>query len=164
MPSPESAAPSYDNPQPNSHYCFVCGLESPVGLKLRFADNGVDAVRATYTVDPKYQSYPGMVHGGVVAAMLDEVAGRAAMIDDPNRFLVTAKMEIRYRQPVPTGVELTLLGRLVKDRHRLVLAHGEIRLPDGTLAAEAELTLARIPDELMPDADLDELGWRIYPE
>lgn len=155
-------ATGHFSPQPNSRHCFVCGLESPVGLKLRFTDNGVDEVRATYTVDPKYQSYPGIVHGGVIAAMLDEVGGRALMIDDPDRFFVTAKMAIRYRRPVPTETELTLTGRIVKDRGRLVEAHGEIRLPDGTLAAEATLTLAEIPDDLRPDADLDELGWRIY--
>nr|MBN1229255.1 PaaI family thioesterase [Anaerolineae bacterium] len=89
-------------PQPNSKYCFVCGLESPVGLKLRFTDNGVDAVRAIHMVPDKFQGYPGVVHGGVVAAMLDETGGRAVMIGNPNRFFMTAKMEIRYRQPVPT--------------------------------------------------------------
>ena len=149
--------------QPNSRHCFVCGLESPVGLRLRFTDNGVDEVRAVYTVHSQFQGYPGMVHGGIIAAMLDETGGRTVMINDPNRFFMTAKMEIRYRQPVPTNTELTLVGHLSRDRGRLVQAHAEIRLPDGAVAAEADLTLAELPPEYVPDADLEALGWKVYP-
>ena len=43
--------------QPNSAHCFVCGMHSPVGLKVRFWDNGADEVRATYVVEEKYQGY-----------------------------------------------------------------------------------------------------------
>lgn len=150
--------------QPSSKHCFVCGVESPVGLKLRFADNGIDEVRSVYTVESKYQGYPGIVHGGVVAAMLDETAGRTVMVGNPNRFFMTAKMEIRYRQPVPTETELTLSGRLIKDRGRLAQAHGEVRLPDGSIAAEADVTLVEIPPEYVPDTDYESLGWRVYPD
>ncbi len=150
--------------QPNSRHCFVCGVESPVGLRLCFADNGVDEVRATYTVRSEYQGYPGVVHGGIVAAMLDEVGGRTVMIGNPNRFFMTAKMEIHYRRPVPTETPLTLIGRPVRDRGRLVQAHSEIRLPDGTVAAEADLMLVEIPPEYVPDADLETLGWKVYPD
>jgi uncharacterized protein (TIGR00369 family) len=149
--------------QPNSAHCFVCGMHSPVGLKARFWDNGVDEVRATYVVEEKYQGYPGITHGGIVASLLDETAGRVVMIENPDRFFMTAKFEIRYRRPVPTQTELTLVGRMVKDRGRLIQAHGEIQLPDGTVAAEAEATLVEIPDEYVPDANLESLGWRVYP-
>lgn len=150
--------------QPNSKHCFVCGLESPVGLKMRFEDNGVDEVRAVYTIGDRHQGYPGVAHGGVVAAMLDEAAGRTAMITDPNRFMMTGKMAIRYRKPVPTETELTLIGTLLKDRGRTAQTHSEIRLPDGSVAAEAEVMIVAIPPEYVPDADLDALGWRVYPD
>ena len=150
--------------QPNSRHCFVCGLESEVGLKLRFSDNGTDEVQASYTVAKKYQGYPGVVHGGIVAAMLDEIGGRTTMAGDPERFMMTAKLEIRYRKPVPVETPLTLVGRLLKDQGRLVAAHSEIRLPDGTIAAEAEITLAQIPKEYVPDASLEALGWCVYPD
>lgn len=152
-------------PQPNSKHCFVCGLESPIGLKLRFYDNGVDEVRALYTVDSQYNGYPGVVHGGIVAAMLDEGGARVTMIVDPSRFMMTATLNIRYRKPVPVDTELLLVGKLIKDRGRLAQAHSEIRLPDGTVCAEAELTLATIPIEL-PEyiPDLEALGWRVYPD
>jgi uncharacterized protein (TIGR00369 family) len=150
--------------QPNSKHCFVCGLESDVGLKLRFTDNGTDEVQASYTVAQKYQGYPGVVHGGIVAAMLDEIGGRTTMAGDPDRFMMTAKLEIRYRKPVPVETPLTVVGHLLKDQGRLAMAHSEIRLPDGTVAAEAEVTLAQIPKDYVPDADLEALGWRVYPD
>lgn len=151
--------------QPNSRYCFVCGLESPVGLKVCFEDNGRDEVRAQYTVHESYQGYPGVVHGGVLAALLDETAGRAAMISDPNRFMFTGKLNIRYRQPVPVETELTLVGRLLKDRRRVAVAHSELRLPDGTVAADAEVTLVAMPtDTLPPEAEAERLGWRVYSD
>jgi len=145
-------------------HCFVCGLDSKVGLKLRFDDNGTDEVRALYTVRGDYQGYPGVVHGGIVAAMLDELGGRTTMAGDPERFMMTAKIKIRYRKPVPTETQLTLVGRLLKDQGRLAIAHSEIRLPDGTVAAEAEVTLAQIPEGYVPDSDFESLGWRVYPD
>lgn len=150
--------------QPNSKKCFVCGLESPVGLKMRFEDNKLDQVRARYTVCDDHQGYPGVVHGGVVAAMLDEAGGRTSMINDPDRFMMTGKMTIKYRQPVPTETPLILNGYLINDRGRVAQARSEIVLPNGSIAAEAELMLVAIPPEYVPDASLEELGWQIYED
>jgi uncharacterized protein (TIGR00369 family) len=150
--------------QPNSKHCFVCGLESEVGLKLRFDDNGVDEVRSQYTVARHFQGYPGVVHGGIIAAMLDETAARVAMIADHNRFMMTAKIELKYRKPVPTETPLLLVGRLVRDYGRKIEAHGEIRLPDDSVAAEAEITLVKLPADTIPEGDLNALGWRVYPD
>ena len=56
--------------QPNSDHCFVCGRRNPHGLYMTFYDNARDEVCSTYSVPDEYQSYPGIVHGGVIAAML----------------------------------------------------------------------------------------------
>jgi uncharacterized protein (TIGR00369 family) len=150
--------------QPNSKHCFVCGLESPVGLGLHFFDNGSDEVRALYTVDGSYNGYPGVVHGGIIAAMLDEAGGRAAMIGNPDRFMMTATLNIHYRKPVPVNTQLLLVGRLMKDRGRTAQAHCEVRLPDGMVAAEADTTLVAIPAEYSQrETDLAALGWKVYP-
>jgi acyl-coenzyme A thioesterase PaaI-like protein len=150
--------------QPNSKHCFVCGLESQVGLRLRFDDNGVDEVISAYTVPARYQGYPGIVHGGVVAAMLDEIAARTSMIGNRNRFMMTGKLDIRYRKPVPVETPLTLVGRMLRDRRRIAEAHSEIRLPDGSIAAEADITLVVVTSDVIPDGDLNALGWRVYPD
>ncbi len=151
------------NKQPNSHQCFVCGLKNPVGLKLAFYDNGLDEVRCEYSIPAEYNGYPGVAHGGIVAAILDEVIGRVSMIGDRNHFMMTVKMEVKYRQPVPVETPLVIIGRLVKMRGRLAQAVGEVRLPDGAVAAEAELTLADLPEQFRINGDLEALGWKVYP-
>lgn len=151
------------NKQPNSHQCFVCGLKNPVGLKLAFYDNGLDEVRCDYSIPAEYNGYPGVAHGGIVAAILDEVIGRVSMIGDRNHFMMTVKMEVKYRQPVPVETPLVIIGRLVKMRGRLAQAMGEVRLPDGAVAAQAELTLADLQEQFRVNGDLEALGWKVYP-
>ena len=151
-------------PQPNSRMCFVCGMKNPVGLGLRFEDNGVDEVRVEYAVPAHFQGYPGVVHGGIITAMLDEVAGRTSMIADPDHFMMTVKMETKFRHPVPVETPLTLIGRMIKQRGRLATAHAELRLPDGTLAAETEVVLADVPEEMMDGQEAEMLDWQVWPE
>jgi len=148
--------------QPNSRDCFVCGLDNSGGLAMRFYSVGPGQVEARYTVEPRYQGYPGVVHGGIIAAMLDEVVGRVMMTEDPNRFFMTAKLEIRYRTPVPIGEELLLKGRLDKQKGSMSFAHGELFLPDGTLAVEAEAAMVEWADDPVDSATMERLGWRVY--
>jgi acyl-coenzyme A thioesterase PaaI-like protein len=110
-----------------------------------------------------YNGYPGVVHGGIIAAILDEVVGRVAMIGDPDHFMMTAKMELRYRRPVPVATPLVFVGKKGKMKGRIAQATGEVRLPDGTVAVEAELTLVDLPDEFKVSGDLEALGWKVYP-
>ena len=149
------------NRQPNSNYCFICGRNNPRGLYMHFYDNGADEVFSDYTVSEVYQSYPGIVHGGIVASMLDEVVGRVAMIKDHHHFMMSVKLEVKYRRPVPTETPLRVTGRIIKLRGRLGLAQGQITLPDGTIAAEAALTLADLPAELIKETNMEALGWYI---
>ncbi len=149
--------------QPNSDFCFVCGRNNPRGLYMIFYDNGQDEVISEFAVPDLYQGYPGVVHGGVVAAMLDEVVGRVAMIGDHHHFMMSVKLEVKYRYPVPTETNLHVVGRIVRLRGRLGKAVGEIVLPDGKVAAESAMTLADVPVEMLANADLDALGWRIDP-
>jgi acyl-coenzyme A thioesterase PaaI-like protein len=149
--------------QPNSDYCFVCGRNNPRGLYMTFFDDGTNEVYSEYAVPDVYQGYPGVVHGGVVAAMLDEVVGRVAMITDHHHFMMSVRLEVKYRQPVPTETPLRIVGRITRLRGRLGKAVGEIYLPDGALAAESAMTLADVPAEMLIDADLEGLGWRVDP-
>ena len=115
-----------------------------------------------YAIPKRFEGYPGVAHGGVVAAILDEICGRATMITDPNHFMMTAKMEIKYRRPVPLKVKMRAVGRVARRRGRIAKARGELWHPDGQLAAEANLTLADLPEQLLRDNSLDDLGWRVY--
>lgn len=150
--------------QPNSRHCFVCGLESAVGLKLTFYDAGPDRAEAAYTVPEGYQGYPGLVHGGIMAAMLDEVIGRAAMSGDPNHFTLTARLAMRYRKPVPVAVPLRLVGTVERKKGNLTTGRGELILPDGTIGAEAEATLIDYVEAPEQAERLEQLGWRVYDD
>ena len=130
---------------------------------MSFFDNGQNEVFSEYTVPDIYQGYPGVVHGGVVAAMLDEVVARVSMIGDHHHFMMSVKLEVKYRQPVPTETPLKIVGRIVRLRGRLGKAVGEIRTADNVVLAESAMTLADVPAEMLGNADLEALGWRIDP-
>jgi acyl-coenzyme A thioesterase PaaI-like protein len=151
-------------PQPNSRHCFVCGLANPVGLQLRFYETGPGEITADYIVPEHFQGYPGVVHGGIVAAMLDEVCGRVHMGGDPPRFMYTARLEIRYRKNVPTGQPLRLVGKAGPSRRRTAVGMSQIYGPGGELLAEAEALLVDVPAGVVGQTDLEALGWRVYEE
>ena len=148
--------------QPNSLHCFVCGLENNYGLKLRFFETGPGEVTAEYTVPEHFQGYPGIVHGGIVTAMLDEVTGRAHITSENTRFMFTAKLEIRFRKNVPIGKPLRVVGQVVKTKSRVASSTGKIFGPEGDLLAESKALLVNLPDEEVREIDLESLGWKIY--
>ncbi len=147
--------------QPNSDWCFVCGRKNPVGLRMTFFDNDENEVFSDYTVPAQYQSYPGIVHGGIVASMLDEVVARVSMIDDPHRFMMSVRLDAKFRKPVPIETPIRLEGKILRLKSRLGKAQGRVLLPDGSVACEAEMSLANIPNVLLDSENLPELGWRI---
>jgi acyl-coenzyme A thioesterase PaaI-like protein len=150
--------------QPNSRHCFVCGLANPIGLQLRFFDTGMGEVTAEYTVPDHFQGYPGIVHGGIVAAMLDEVTARAQMSGDPPRFMYTARLEIKYRKNVPVGQPLRLVGQACNSRGKTATSKGKIYGPDRELLAEAQALLIDVPQDVVSGVDLEALGWRVYED
>jgi acyl-coenzyme A thioesterase PaaI-like protein len=157
--------------QPNSHGCFICGLANPIGLKMVFhEDQQKNLVRADLTVPETYRSYPGVVHGGIVATILDETSGRAIMSErtraqvgeDP--FFATARIEVRYRQAAPTNTPLVAVGwveQLGPNRSRV---KGELRLRDGTVLAECTSLVVRPPSEFLARWGEEAAYWRVYSD
>ncbi len=153
------------NKQPNSRHCFVCGVENRFGLQLKFYDTAPGEVTVECKLPAEYQSYPGIVHGGIVAAMLDEAAGRSQMGGaDQTRFMFTARLQIHYRKNVPIGQPLRLVGRAGIVKARTAAATSAIYDQDGTLLAEAEALLVNVPDVMLSSVDLEDLGWKVYPD
>lgn len=152
--------------QPNSLHCFVCGIQNPYGLKLNFYQTAPGEVTVYHTLDASYQGYPGVVHGGIVASMLDEVAGRCLMGTDPeqSRFMYTARLDIQYRKPVPVGKEIKIIGRAGRRKTRSATAIATVFGPEGELLAEANAILVDIPETVMADYDPERLGWKVYPD
>ena len=78
--------------------------------------------------------------------------------------MYTAKLEIKYRGNVPTEEPLTIVGKAGKDRGRMAEGWAGIYHPDGTLLAEANALLFDLPQDAFGDADLEALGWKVYPD
>ncbi len=150
--------------QPTSRMCFICGRQNPVGLKLDFyEDHETERVRAEITVPDAYQGYPGVVHGGIVSAILDEVAGRAVIIGGGSEnLLATLRMTVRFRRPTPTETPLLAVGWVEQASGVGARVAGEIRLPDGTVTAECESLLARPPEEFRERWKDEKPYWKVY--
>ncbi|WP_346353382.1 PaaI family thioesterase [Azotosporobacter soli] len=127
-----------------NHWCFACGKLNPIGLQLEFEQVG-EEYRTTLTPKQEHQGYDGIMHGGLVSTVLDEVM--AGYIYALGFNAVTARLEVRYRKPTPIGQPLTATARIVQKRGRMYEMAGEIRLPDGTITAEGKATVMAAKEE-----------------
>jgi uncharacterized protein (TIGR00369 family) len=100
-------------------------------------------VEAEAVFTAHHQGHAGWVHGGVVAAVLDEALGRALMSADPGRLMVTAQLELRYFRSIAIGERVTIRGEIVSDRRHLATGVCQALTRDGAVAARADGTLAR---------------------
>lgn len=122
--------------------CFVCGMANPAGLHVVFnIDKGSQTASARMTLKEEYQGWSGIVHGGILSTLLDEVCVHAARTTGDQ--MVTAEIAVRFKKPVPVGSEICLFGRVVGFHKRLVLTEGRIEL-SGTLMAEAEAKIFHV--------------------
>ncbi|MDT8419868.1 MAG: PaaI family thioesterase [Desulfuromonadales bacterium] len=143
-----------------SRDCMVCGVENDFGLKTRFHETENNEVVAVFSPQKFHQSYPNVTHGGIAATILDETIGRAIMIfHDQSTFGVTVELKVKYKKPIPYGVELKAVGRITKDRGRLFEGTGELYLPDGTLAASAEGKFMKRKLTQITDSDFIDNDW-----
>ena len=127
--------------KPDTSACYVCGPNNAVGFHVPFAPDGERGSRAHYTAIAEHCGWPGLLHGGVVFALLDEALAYALYFQ--GLFGVTARAETRFRQPVAVGAKLLVRAWILNRRRRLVTARAEIRLdaPDKPLVAEADATM-----------------------
>lgn len=147
--------------------CFICGLENPVGLHLHIYEVEPGVIETTYTAPEHFQGYPGVLHGGIVGALIDEISARAQMGSDPNnaRFMFTAKLEVKYRQNVPIGKLLKIIGKAGKSKSKSAEAWAGIYDAEtNELLAEGNTLLINVPDDQLDKSKLNELGWKVYPE
>ena len=138
---------------------FVHGLGNRHGLHIQYAlerpagdpdpVSGLPPhlVVAEWTPDPVlHVGFPGVVHGGLVSAVLDDVMGRSPLLI--RRWVVTARLEVRYRGPAPAGLPLRVEGAMTTVRRRVITAAGRLLRPDGALVAEATGTYLPLTPEL----------------
>lgn len=121
--------------------CFACGAKNPHGLKLKIKENngGVEAI-----VQPPLwtQGYHNTVHGGIVSTILDEMTVWAAYLKEDLK-CVTGELTIRIRAAMCINQTYTARARVLRVKHRLVIAESQI-FGDDRLIAQAEAKLIRI--------------------
>jgi len=115
-------------------FCFGCGRNNPIGLKLKFTRDG-DTIRTEFTPDRTHQGWPGILHGGILGALLDEAMSNAAYATGST--CLTASINIRIRQPIKVEVPLVITARVTRHGKRLIETEGQVCFKDGTVAAES---------------------------
>lgn len=154
---------------PYTRDCFVCGAHNQHGLHLRFRREG-DEVLADFTPQQQHAGFRGIVHGGILATVLDEAMFWAAA-STTKRFCLAAELNVRFVSKVIVGQKLTIIARLRADRGRLWESSAELRSEAGTVCARA--TCKQIPMtveemkqaavDFLPDAATSE-GMRLFAD
>jgi len=148
--------------QPNSKMCFVCGLDNAFGLKSRFYELENGELLALFSPIAEHQGYPGRLHGGVAAAILDETIGRAVMIPSGGTVWgVTIDFSMRLKKPIPLDGQIRVVGRITRDRSRVFEGSGEILLADGSAAITATGKYMKMDINSITDADFVEEAWQV---
>ncbi len=142
--------------------CLICGLDNTAGVRASFYNMEDGSVGGLFTFRPEHQSYPGRVHGGMLATMIDELAGRVLWVDEPDKIGVTMDIEVKYRKPVPYDTPLKGRGQYVQKLSRAYSAKCEIMDMDGNVLAEGIAKYLIMPAEKITDASLgEELDYNI---
>ena len=142
MTEPTALAPRR---QPSSALCFVCGTENPHGLRVVFYDDGVK-VWTDLTAGDHHQSWPGVLHGGIISTILDETIARVSFLHD--RWVHTARLTVRFLKPAPLGEPLRCTGELVRNASLLMEMRGKlVHVETGEALAEATGTFIPLPPE-----------------
>lgn len=124
--------------QNNSSGCFVCGMDNPHSLKTKFYAIGADTVIAEFRTLDEHQSYPGVLHGGIAAAILDETMGRITLSGEAPQWGMTVELNMKYRKPLPTEDVIYAKAVMTEDSKRIFKCKGAIIMPDGKPAVTAE--------------------------
>jgi acyl-coenzyme A thioesterase PaaI-like protein len=115
--------------------CFGCAPTNPIGLKLEF-----EAVHrqcsSRFSLGPDYESYPGVIHGGIVATILDETLAQT-VYHHGNGSAFTVGLRVRYGHPMETNIPHVAIGEIIRADSTLIRASGRIQRDTGELIAAA---------------------------
>ena len=135
MELPQITMPTGERPL---EYCFGCGADNPIGLKLRPVYDG-EKVVVRFTPRKQHQGWHNITHGGILYSILDEITAYSVLCTGLS-FGVTAKSSIRFKHVSPTDATLVASAWVTKATSRLVETQGRLEMEDGTVVAEIEAT------------------------
>jgi uncharacterized protein (TIGR00369 family) len=144
--------------QNNSSDCIICGLSNSAGLHAHFYVLEDFSLGSVIVFRPEHQSYLNRVHGGMIAALIDESIGRAVQCLDDQIWGVTFELSVSYLKPVPYGTPLFCVGKIARNS-RIFTGSGYIADPDGTILAKGTAKYLRLTPEQICGRPLDHNDW-----
>lgn len=121
-----------------SYHCFGCSPENPRGLKMEFWLDGGDVV-SFFEPEWFYDGWKGIMHGGIIATMMDEL-GEWIIFSQLGTTGVTTDLNVRYKRPVRTDEgKIEIRGTLREIKRNIVFIDVNIRNESGKICAQAEI-------------------------
>lgn len=147
-----------------SKMCFVCGEKNDFGLRAEFYETDKNELVAIITPSEQHQGYPGRMHGGIAATILDEIIARSITIGKEEQLWgVTLELKTKFRKPVPLGEELKVVGRVTIEGTRSFEGTAEIILPNGETAVSAEGKYIKLNAEKIANDQFVQNEWYHSP-
>jgi uncharacterized protein (TIGR00369 family) len=116
--------------------CFVCGDRNSKGLHLKFTVFPQKRrIETSLTLSPEFQGWKGIVHGGIITTILDELMAKLAQ--ELGIKAVTAALEVRFKNVARVFEEIRAIGEVTRIEKRLIYAQAQALRGDGTVIAEA---------------------------
>ncbi len=122
--------------------CFACGGKNPIGLKLKFTLDKDDTLHTTFTPQKVHQGYRDIIHGGIIALILDEV-----MVNVPWKLgtqVVSAQLAVKLSRPVSVGETIRFEARITRRARKLIYTEAKATKQDGTAVASATGTCVEV--------------------
>jgi uncharacterized protein (TIGR00369 family) len=116
-------------------HCFACGHLNEYGLHADIKVHDGNTSSCKITVPSRFQGWKGMVHGGIISTLLDEISIYACRKISLRG--VTAEIDVKFKKPVPTDKEFELKAKVVDIRRKMVMVQAELAV-DGVVHASAE--------------------------
>lgn len=130
------------------NYCFVCGMNNPDGMKLKFTlDEERRVFVSRFRLGKRYTGPPGHTHGGIIASILDDAMGKVNKLS--NVIALTKEMTVEYLKPVPLHAPLRAEGRGVLIEGRVHINMAEILNDKGEVLARSRGTFIAVDAEKM---------------
>ncbi|MEO0097225.1 MAG: PaaI family thioesterase [candidate division WOR-3 bacterium] len=119
----------------SSNYCFACGDENPIGFQLKIIETE-NGVKTEFVPKKEYEGYQDIIHGGIVATLLDEMIAWACRKKGYNA--VTAELQVRYKKPMALNKKYFAYGRISKIHHKLLIGESKVFDDEKNLIAYAQ--------------------------
>lgn len=125
----------------DDNYCFACGKENPIGLKLEF-EYDEDEVKVEFQPKKEHQGWDNVIHGGILFTLMDEAMAR--LIIEKGDMVVTSRMETKFLRPARVGENIVITGRIEKKDKKKIQASSRIKNTRGKLLATSRGIYVRV--------------------